>query len=84
MVEMGYNFNVVNMEKKQTAVEWLFLMMNNPNKDQEFANKLLNKAKEMEKEQIIEAFENGEVCTMFKNEGTSRQYYNKTYQNTDK
>lgn len=32
----------------QTAVEWLFLMMNNPNRDQEFANKLLEKAKEME------------------------------------
>ena len=36
---------------KQTAVEWLFLMINNPNKDQEFANKLFEKAKEMEKQQ---------------------------------
>ena len=41
---------------KQTAVEWLFLMMNNPNKDQEFANKLLDKAKEMEKEQMRYAY----------------------------
>ena len=40
------------MEKKQTAVDWLFLMMNNPNKDQEFSNKLLDKAKQMEKEQM--------------------------------
>ena len=39
---------------KQTAVEWLFLMMNNPNKDQEFANRLLDKAKEIEKEQMID------------------------------
>jgi hypothetical protein len=39
---------------KKTAVEWLFLMMNNPNKDQEFANKLLDKAKEMEKKEKIE------------------------------
>lgn len=38
---------------KQTAVQWLFLMLNNPNRDQEFANKLLEKALEMEKEQLI-------------------------------
>ena len=41
------------MEKK-TAVEWLFLMMNNPNTDKDFANKLFKKAKEMEKQQIID------------------------------
>jgi gamma-glutamylcyclotransferase (GGCT)/AIG2-like uncharacterized protein YtfP len=38
---------------KQTAVEWLFLMLNNPNKDQEFNHRLLNQAKEMENEQMI-------------------------------
>ncbi len=37
---------------KQTAVEWLFLMLNNPNRNQDFANKLLEKAKSMEKEQM--------------------------------
>ena len=37
--------------EKQTSVEWLFLMLNNPNRDQQFANKLLEKAKEIEKEQ---------------------------------
>jgi len=37
--------------EKQTAVEWLFLMLNNPNNNQVFAKKLLDKAKEMEKEQ---------------------------------
>ena len=37
--------------EKQTAVEWLFLMLNNPNNDQVFTKKLLDKAKEMEKEQ---------------------------------
>jgi hypothetical protein len=40
-------------ENKQTAVDWLFTMLNNPNRDQKFANKLLQKAKEMEKEQIV-------------------------------
>jgi len=37
------------------------------------------KALEMEKEQIIQAFENGELCTLFKNEDTSIKYYNKTF-----
>lgn len=44
----------------KTAVEWLFLMMNNPNTDQDFANKLLEKAKEMEKEQRNDAFKKGQ------------------------
>jgi hypothetical protein len=65
------------MEKQQTAVEWLFLMMNNPNKDQEFANKLYDKAKEIEQEQIMNAWVKGVVS-----EGnmTARQYYNETYE----
>ena len=33
------------MEKQQTAVEWLFQMLNNPNSDQDLAKKLLDKAK---------------------------------------
>lgn len=43
------------MEKNEsvTAVEWLFLMLNNPNRNQDFANKLLEKAKSMEKEQMV-------------------------------
>jgi hypothetical protein len=43
----------MKQDKKQTAVDWLFLMLNNPNSDQEFANKLLQKAKQIEKDQII-------------------------------
>lgn len=35
---------------QQSVVEWLFLMLNSPDRDQEFAHKLLDKAKEMEKE----------------------------------
>jgi Leu/Phe-tRNA-protein transferase len=68
---------------KLTAVEWLFLMINNPNKDQKFANKLLDKAKEMEKEQIIESYCQG-CFDISKDENifpreTSEQYYNETY-----
>ena len=65
------------MEKQQTAVEWLFLMMNNPNKDQEFANKLYDKAKEMEQEQIMNAWVKGVVS---EGDMTARQYYKETYE----
>jgi hypothetical protein len=77
--------NTKGMETtKQTAVDWLFIMLNNPHRDQEFANKLLQKAKEMEKERMIEfarevlieayaTFE-GNVTT----ELTIEQYYEQT------
>jgi hypothetical protein len=45
---------------KKTAVEWLFMMLNNPNRNQEFAYKLFDKAKEIEKQQIMDAFGSGE------------------------
>lgn len=61
---------------KQTAVEWLFEMLNNPKSDQEFAKKLLDKAKEMEKEQIIEAWEDGENSFSSRN---AKRYYNEIY-----
>ena len=62
---------------KQTAVEWLFFMLNNPNRNQEFANKLFEKAKEMEKEQIIDAYDKGEF-----NQGCNEdaeQYYSQAF-----
>jgi hypothetical protein len=65
------------MEKQQTAVEWLFLMMNNPNKDQKFANKLYDKAKEIEQEQIMNAWVKGVVS---EGDMTARQYYKETYE----
>ena len=65
------------MEKQQTAVEWLFLMMNNLNKDQEFANKLYDKAKEIEQEQIMNAWVKGVVS---EGDMTARQYYKETYE----
>ena len=65
------------MEKQQTAVEWLFLMMNNPNKDQELANKLYDKAKEIEQEQIMNAWVKGVIS---EGDMTARQYYKETYE----
>ena len=69
------DYNSIPMQLNKTAVEWLFLMLNNPNKDQEFANKLFEQAKQMEKEQIIEAFCEGN------NDISAEQYYNQTYNN---
>ena len=62
---------------KQTAVEWLFLMINNPNKDQEFANKLFEQAKEMEKEQIIDAYD----VQWVENIKNGKDYYNEKFKN---
>jgi hypothetical protein len=68
---------------KQTAVEWLFLMLNNPNKDQEFTQKLLDKAKAMEKEQIKDAW-NTKVkiddVLVFTDNRTAEEYYTETYE----
>ena len=66
--------------KGQTAVEWLFLMLNNPNKDQEFANKLLQQAKEMEKDQRMSDFIMG-ITNANRMEATkdAEEWYNETY-----
>lgn len=77
------------MNKKQTAVEWLFLMLNNPNRDQDFANKLFEKAKEMERQQIIGAFNSGDYIANVKERldydesehsyVNAEQYFTETY-----
>jgi hypothetical protein len=54
--------------KKETAIDWLFYIINDFDKDQKFANEILDQAKEIEKEQLekeLNAFflyfrENGE------------------------
>jgi hypothetical protein len=65
----------------KTAVEWIegYLKKFNYIEESLSLRKAFEQAKEMEKEQILNAFENGEVCTLFKNEDTSEQYYNKTF-----
>ncbi len=68
------------MESRKTAVEWLVEALSI---EQYFPygvpKELFNQAKEIEKEQICNAFESGEVCTLFKNEGNAIDYYNETY-----
>ena len=80
------DYNSIPMQHTQTAVDWLFFMLNNPNRDQGFANKLLEQAKQMEKEQIINAFvecwkanmPDGYECKL-----SAEEYYNQTYENTN-
>lgn len=67
---------VIKMEKQQTAVDWLFQMLNNTKSDQAFAKKLFDKAIEMEKEQIIEAWEDGQDSFSSR---TAEKYYNEMF-----
>ena len=57
---------------KQTAAEWLFEKLWNTDKDKFTWHTILKQAKEMEKEQIINARE-----ALF--HGTPEQYYNETF-----
>ena len=66
--------------KQQTAVEWLYNELLNSEPNILEWNKLLEQAKEMEKEQILDAYECG-----FESEHDARipqssmRYYNETY-----
>jgi len=68
--------------KQQTAVEWLIEQF--WNNEGMLTSKKLEKAKEMEKEQIIEAFDQG-VIAEFTHQVTGapdtsgEQYFNQTY-----
>lgn len=75
------------MENKQTAVEWLVEKIQKAKPWDKF-DTLVEQAKEMEKEQIIEAFDEGksdgyktarewDEMVIFSN---SEQYYNETYE----
>ena len=64
---------------KQTAVVWLVEQLKERGYTGEFPPHLLfEQAKEMEKEQIIEAFKHGELPPPFVNIN-AEQYYNETY-----
>ncbi len=67
------------METKQTAVQWLF---KNARLNMSVYDWLLciEHAEEMEREQIIDAYVNGEHQQGF--EGEAEQYYNEQYGNS--
>jgi hypothetical protein len=65
-----------------TSIEWLFKQLWEEPKDKFTWYVILTKAKEMEKEQIIDAFWNGDNsdCTSEQNtKEFAEQYYNETF-----
>jgi len=68
--------------KKQSSVEWLFLMLNNPNDNQEMALKCLLQAKKMHKEEIMDACDYG-IKLYINDPITSEDYYEEVYGNED-
>jgi hypothetical protein len=68
---------------KQTAVEWVIQYLNNV-KPNEFCSietikELLQQAKAMEKEQMIDAFEDSRILSITNNCNSGEQYYNETF-----
>jgi hypothetical protein len=66
------------MNKQQTAVEWLFEQIPAEWSSSRSAFDAYQQAKQMEKEQIIAAW--NDITTNFDGESDAERYYNKTYQ----
>jgi hypothetical protein len=64
---------------KQTAIEYLFEQLWETPKDKLTWNTILSKAKEMEKEQIMETHNQGYADGYRDNGNSPIDYYNKTY-----
>ncbi len=62
--------------EKETATEWLFKQLWEEPKDKLTWNTILSKAKEMEKEQMMNAWAKGVTS---ENNVTAEQYYNETF-----
>ena len=59
---------------KKSAVEWLIEMFNITNVKLSHHTLIIEQAKEMEKEQIIDAYETSHISMM-----SAEQYYNETF-----
>jgi hypothetical protein len=73
---------VKKMDKKQTAVEWLVKELTpSITLQQKYIDELEKKAKEMEKEQIVNALNDGWNMAKHSNfvNSDAEQYYNETY-----
>ena len=66
------------MEKKQTAVEWLFSQLPEHLRTSRDGFDMLNQAKAMEKEQIMEAYYSDRFPCAAED---SERYYTETYEN---
>ena len=65
------------METKQSSIEWLYKELLNSEPNILEWNKLLEQAKEMHKQEIIDAFSLGDNQQGFENEALD--YYNETF-----
>ena len=73
------------MENKQTAVDYLYMLMHQIGSANDENNlKIYNQAKQMEKEQLINAYEDGDDNGRLVEWGyqniSSEQFYNETYE----
>ncbi len=69
------------MKKRQTAVEWLYEHILLTPLDIRSINKCLEQAKEMEKQQIVDAYVYGSAYGIDFNEGLNpMNYYKETYE----
>jgi hypothetical protein len=64
--------------KKETAVEWLFSQIPDHLRLTRSGFEMLQQAKELEKQQIIDAYYYDPNCNKIKDDG--EQYYNETYE----
>ena len=64
---------------KQTAVDWLFQELWDTPKDKFTWHSILEEAKQMEKEQINDGYEQGYSDGYPDNGNSGEQYYKKTY-----
>ena len=79
---------------KQTAVEWLVEKLNQcepmysgikSNEHKEYLEKLVQQSKEIEKEQIKQAYNDGKAAVInIKNNMSLEEYFNETYKNETK
>jgi hypothetical protein len=68
----------VNIHDMKTAVEWLVEELKGVY-ESDYLNKLIEQAKEMEKEQIMDAHYIGYIDCRSRNMRTEEQYYNETF-----
>jgi hypothetical protein len=77
-------------EKQQTAVEWLISQLskskdfqrviNEVNQNSTIVIDILKQAKEMEKQQIIDTFQDSRILSVTNNCSSGKQYYKETYE----
>jgi hypothetical protein len=68
-----------NQERKQTAVDWLIVKLNKPGFAQVVTDEEIKQAKEIEKEQHLNTYLEGDQMEGRASLDDAEQYYNETY-----